>query len=103
MPEGYAGHYIAELAEQLAARGADPTTSTRSARAAIEAMKASDRRDPGAIPGSAYDAWFSERSLFETGSFERTLAELRERGHVYDSEGAVWLRDPPSATTRTGS
>ena len=26
--------------------------------------------------------------------FERTLAELRERGHVYDSEGAVWLRTP---------
>ena len=42
--------------------------------------------------GVHFDTWFSERSLHESGALEATLAELRERGHVYESEGAVWLR-----------
>ena len=89
--DGYAGLYIAELAEQLAARGADPDDLDALGAQAIEAMKGRIESTLERF-GVRYDAWFSERSLFETGPFERTLAELRERGHVYDSEGAVWLR-----------
>ncbi len=89
--EGYAGPYVAELAEQLAAEGADPDDLDALGTRAIEAMK--DRIEATLERfGVRYDAWFSERSLYESGSFEEALAELRERGHVYDSEGAVWLR-----------
>ena len=39
-----------------------------------------------------YDTWSSERALHESGSVERALSELREAGHIYESEGATWLR-----------
>ncbi len=39
-----------------------------------------------------YDTWSSERALHESGAVERALSELREAGHVYESEGATWLR-----------
>jgi arginyl-tRNA synthetase len=39
-----------------------------------------------------FDSWFSEKSMVESGAIEVTLADLRERGVVYDEDGAVWLR-----------
>jgi arginyl-tRNA synthetase len=39
-----------------------------------------------------FDVWYSERSLHETGAVDRGMAKLREQGHVYESDGAVWLR-----------
>ncbi|USQ75712.1 arginine--tRNA ligase [Ornithinimicrobium cryptoxanthini] len=39
-----------------------------------------------------FDVWFSEKSLHDSGAVEQAVARLREQGHVYDSEGAVWLR-----------
>ena len=42
----------------------------------------------------SFDSWFLERSLHdgEPSAVERTIALLGEKGHVYRSEGAVWLR-----------
>src|SRR3978361_2024086 len=45
-----------------------------------------------AVFGVVFDVYFSERTLHETGALEKALARLREQGHVYESEGAVWLR-----------
>lgn len=41
--------------------------------------------------GIRYDRWFSERSLYADGTFDRTMAILRERGYVVERDGAVWL------------
>ena len=38
------------------------------------------------------DVWASERELHESGAVERGLARLREQGHVFETDGAVWLR-----------
>ena len=35
--------------------------------------------------------WFSERSLYKTGTYDKTMALLRERGYVAEREGATWL------------
>lgn len=40
----------------------------------------------------SFDAWFSERSLAESGAIDLAISRLRERGHVYDKNGALWLR-----------
>lgn len=45
-----------------------------------------------------FDHWFSERSLYESGAFDRVLADLRARGLTYVEEGAEWL-----ATSRLGA
>lgn len=39
-----------------------------------------------------FDQWFSERSLAESGAIEKAIARLREHGHVYEKDGATWLR-----------
>jgi arginyl-tRNA synthetase len=39
-----------------------------------------------------FDIWFSETSLYENGEVLRSLDELRDRGEVYDHEGATWLQ-----------
>lgn len=42
--------------------------------------------------GVEFDMWFSQRSLHESGATERALKTLREQGHVYEHDGAIWLR-----------
>ncbi|MFS0783897.1 arginine--tRNA ligase [Bacillus sp. 1P06AnD] len=39
-----------------------------------------------------FDAWFSETSLYENDEIEEALAVLRERGHIYEQDGATWFR-----------
>jgi arginyl-tRNA synthetase len=39
-----------------------------------------------------FDNWFSEARVIRDGEFQRVLELLRERGLVYDREGATWLR-----------
>lgn len=39
-----------------------------------------------------FDQWFSERTLAESGAIESAIERLRERGHVYEQNGAIWLR-----------
>ena len=42
-----------------------------------------------------FDHWFSETSIYRDGLIEPVLAKLRERGHIYEQDGAVWLRTTP--------
>jgi arginyl-tRNA synthetase len=39
-----------------------------------------------------FDHWFSETSLYTSGKITEALAELRGSGHVYELDGALWLR-----------
>jgi arginyl-tRNA synthetase len=89
--DGYRGEYVAELGQELAADGVEAGDLDALARRGTEAMR---RRIEATLDrfGVRFDTWFSERSLREAGAIEETVDELRQRGHVYDSEGATWLR-----------
>ena len=89
--DGYAGEYVGELARELAAEGLGPDDLDALERRATEAMRARIEATLERF-GVHFDTWFSERSIAEAGAVEATVAELRERGHVYDRDGAVWLR-----------
>lgn len=39
-----------------------------------------------------FDIWFSETSLYENGEVLRSLDELRDRGEVYEQDGATLLQ-----------
>jgi len=39
-----------------------------------------------------FDVWFSERELHDAGAVDQAVARLREQGHVFDQDGAIWLR-----------
>ncbi|MDX1659926.1 MAG: arginine--tRNA ligase [Nitriliruptorales bacterium] len=47
--------------------------------------------------GVEYDVWFSEKSLHQSGAISDAIADLAERGHTYEADGAVFL-----ATTEFG-
>jgi arginyl-tRNA synthetase len=90
--DGYEGGYVTELAERLSAEGVDPDDLEVIARQGAELMRAQAEATLRRY-GVVYDSWFSERELHaEGGAVERLLADLRERDHVYESEGATWLR-----------
>jgi arginyl-tRNA synthetase len=38
-----------------------------------------------------FDHWFSERSLYESGTFDKVLGMLREKGLTTEKDGAVWF------------
>ena len=42
--------------------------------------------------GVDFDVYFHENDLHESGAVERAIARLRELGHIYEADGAVWLR-----------
>ncbi len=51
-----------------------------------------DIRDDLELFGVTYDEWYSERSLTESGAVNKAIARLREAGHIYEQDGALWFR-----------
>lgn len=39
-----------------------------------------------------FDVWYSETSLYENGKIDVALDLLREKGHIYEEDGATWFR-----------
>jgi arginyl-tRNA synthetase len=89
--DGYRGDYVIALAEHLSQAGADPTDPDELARQGIEAMREriNSTLDRFRVH---FDTWSSERSVYDRGEVESTIEILRKSGHVYESEGALWLR-----------
>ncbi|KUK11155.1 MAG: Arginine--tRNA ligase [Clostridia bacterium 41_269] len=42
--------------------------------------------------GVAFDVWFSEHTLHESGAVNEVIEELRKRGYVYEKDGALWFK-----------
>jgi arginyl-tRNA synthetase len=92
LPEdGYAGEYVGELAERIAAEGIDPGDTDAVGRRGVELMLERVRATLERL-GVGFDTWFSERDLYRRGEVDEALASLEQGGHSYTSEGALWLR-----------
>jgi arginyl-tRNA synthetase len=88
---GYEGDYVEELARELEAEGLDAGDIERLERVGAQRMRVPIEATLERF-GVRFDTWSSERAQYESGRLEATLAELRSSGHVYESEGATWLR-----------
>ncbi len=42
-----------------------------------------------------FDVWFSETSLYQNGKIDAALKTLRDNGHIYEEDGATWLKSTP--------
>ncbi|CAB4830602.1 unannotated protein [freshwater metagenome] len=98
IPEnGYQGAYISDLAQAVV--DADPSIMTMVGdeqliefrERAYKAQLADQQRVLETFH-THFDVWFSERSLHSSGAVEHGLDKLRSQGHVYEEEGATWLR-----------
>jgi arginyl-tRNA synthetase len=87
--DGYRGAYVSELAAAIPnAADADPDElATAGVERMLDHVRATLERFR-----VRFDAFFSERSLHESGALEEIIARLEERGDVFRSEGAEWLR-----------
>lgn len=95
--DGYHGSYVADLAAEIVA--ADPSILELSEDERLIAFREAAytlqlQQQRVALDGfnTHFDVWYSERSLHDSGAVERGFKQLREHGHVFEAEGAVWLR-----------
>ncbi|AMM33219.1 arginine--tRNA ligase [Sinomonas atrocyanea] len=99
VPEGgYPGQYIVDLGHEVLSAHPDVRELTDEAALPIvrEAAYAAQMKDIRATLAEfdvEFDVYFSEREgLHESGAIETAVKRLREQGHVFDADGAVWLR-----------
>ena len=95
--DGYHGAYIADLAARIVAEHPEflalPDDEQFIAfREAAYALQLEQQQQVLELFRTHFDVWYSERSLHDSGAVERGMARLREQGHVFDEEGATWLR-----------
>jgi arginyl-tRNA synthetase len=86
--DGYQGDYVTELAARIS--GAAELDAATLGTAASELIMEGIRETLRAFRVE-FDTWFLEGSLHD-GAIERAYARLREGGHMYESDGALWLR-----------
>jgi arginyl-tRNA synthetase len=95
--EGYKGEYIADLAKEVLAQNPAITTLVDEMRL-IEfretayQLQLKDQQRVLDTFNTHFDVWFSERSLHDGGSVEHGVEKLRSQGHVFEVDGATWLR-----------
>ncbi len=101
---GYQGAYIGEIAHEIyadegmcwldASQASRETHFREKAYAQVLAHLKKVLHDFGVD----FDVWFSERTVHAPtadggpSGIESAIAQLRERGFIYESEGAVWFR-----------
>ena len=95
--DGYQGDYIADLAKSVLAENPEIIKLEGeprfvSFREAAYKLQLKDQQRVLDTFNTHFDIWFSERSLHDGGSVEHGLDKLRAQGHVFEIDGATWLR-----------
>ena len=96
--DGYGGDYIHQIADQVVkAHGEDllslPEADAQEAfRATGVDLMFEEIRQSLADFGVEFDVYFHENSLYESGAVGHAIDRLRELGHIFEEDGATWLR-----------
>jgi arginyl-tRNA synthetase len=94
---GYHGEYIEDLANQIQKSNPDlvslpESESIAAFRDAGYKLQLAQQNKVLDNFGTHFDVWFSEKALYENNFFDHSLSKLKAQGHVYELEGAIWLR-----------
>ena len=100
--DGYGGQYVTEIAERVVADSiadGEPDPRELPDEQAHEAFRSrgvelmfAEIKSSLHDFRSDFDVFFHEDSLHESGAVSKAIERLRERGVVYEKEGALWLR-----------
>ena len=95
--DGYHGEYIEDLAKEIVKSNPQITqlTESESISAFTQAgykLQLDQQRKVLDNFGTHFDTWFSESSLYKDNFFNHSLDKLKKEGHVFEQEGAIWLR-----------
>ncbi len=95
--DGYAGLYISEIASEIVRNFpgilelSDQEAQEKFREAGVAMMFEQIKTSLHDF-GVDFDVYFHENSLYESGAVEQAVARLRALGHIFEEEGAVWLR-----------
>jgi arginyl-tRNA synthetase len=95
--DGYHGLYVHELAQRVVAQEPgildlpDEERQVRFREAGYR-LQLQEQREQLAAFNTHFDVWFSERSLHDEGRVEHGLEKLRGQGHLFEADGALWMR-----------
>ena len=94
LDDHYQGDYITDLAKDLIAEHGDALIDMPTEVFSEYARDHISRQQKATLAriGIVFDVYFREQSLYETGAVWQTLEALRERGYIYEKEGAQWFR-----------
>ena len=95
--DGYAGAYIQEIASAIVKN--NPSILSLSSveaqeefrKAGVEMMFEQIKKSLHDF-GVDFDVYFHENSLYESKAVEKAVAKLKTLGHMFEQEGALWLR-----------
>ena len=98
--DGYQGAYIADLAAEIVRRQPDIVDLPEGERLAAfreagYALQLQEQQDQLDGFNTHFDVWFSERDLHADeshGSVADTLRSLKDNGHLFEADGALWMR-----------
>jgi arginyl-tRNA synthetase len=95
--DGYVGEYISEIADTLVMQHPDVLGLPRLQaleifRSGGVALMLDEISASLADFGVRFDVYFNEKDLRERGELDAALARLRQSGHVYETDGATWVR-----------
>ena len=95
IPEGgYHGDYIREIAERYVVEHAEDAAGNDLAAMqafAVAALRHEQDLDMQAF-GVKFDTYYLESSLYTDGSVKKTVEGLKQSGHTYEEDGALFLR-----------
>lgn len=98
--DGYHGEYVVEMARRLAEGHGDHYLHVEREKAVralgelgIEHVLEQVREDLRALR-VVFDTWFHEKTLYESGLFDRVIQRLRDDGYITEREEAVWYTAP---------
>ena len=91
--DGYQGAYVADLAAQIEGAADESVDVDVIARRAVEMLLENIKATLVRF-GVTFDRFFSERTLHQgsPSALDRAIEQVRDAGHVYEHDGAVWLR-----------
>ena len=93
----YQGEYITDIAKEIEEEGsvAEDENFDKLVEVcknyAIDKLLASAKKSMADL-GVSFDVWFSEKNLYESGEVENTLKMLKKGKHLYEKDGARWLK-----------
>ncbi len=95
--DGYRGAYVIDLAQRIVADDPGildlPEDERRVAfREAGYALQLKEQQKQLEDFHTHFDVWFSERSLHDNEDVVASVEKLRSQGHLYDADGALWMR-----------
>ncbi len=95
--DGYHGAYIDDLSKEIVAahpeilKLAEPELTHAFRDYGYQLQLAQQQSVLNAF-GTKFDVWFSEKSLYDGNFFAHCQEVLKAKGHVFDLDGASWLR-----------